>query len=143
MAHAADYRDTAEAAVSWVLGQVCGDEGPWFPDRVPSDGSAPEPQLADDRDSLYQGVGAFALLFAETRLTRPLTAEEEDLAEAVRRRLVDHAPEHSDPSLYFGLAGDVTALRLLGETGDVDVPLVGAGRSRDTGRLVRAADRGR
>ncbi|HTE73741.1 MAG TPA: lanthionine synthetase LanC family protein [Actinomycetes bacterium] len=123
MAHAADYRDTAEAAVSWVLGQVCGDEGPWFPDRVPSDGSPPEPQLSDDRDSLYQGVGAFALLFAEIRLTRPLTAGEEDLAEAVRRRLLDHAPQHTDPSLYFGLAGDVTALRLLGDAGDVDAPL--------------------
>jgi len=123
MAKAADYRDTAEAAVSWVLGQVCGDDGPWFPDRVPSDGSAPEPQLADDRDSLYQGVGAFALLFAETRLTRPLTAQEEDLVEAVRRRLVEHAPEHTDPSLYFGLAGDMTALRLLGSPDDVEVPL--------------------
>ncbi|HET9946060.1 MAG TPA: lanthionine synthetase LanC family protein, partial [Actinomycetes bacterium] len=123
MAHAADYRETAEAAVSWVLGQVCGDEGPWLPARVASDGSPPEPQLADDRDSLYQGVGAFALLFAEIRQTRPLSAEEEDLAEAVRRRLVDHAAEHTDPSLYFGLAGDVTALRLLGGPGDVDVPL--------------------
>ena len=123
MAHAADYRDTAEAAVSWVLGQVCGDDGPWFPATVPADGSPPEPQLADDRDSLYQGVGAFALLFAEIRLTRPLTAAEEDLAAAVRRRLVASAPRHTDPSLYFGLAGDVTALRLLGGADDVDVPL--------------------
>ena len=123
MAHAADYRDTAEAAVTWVLGQVCGDDGPWFPDRVPSDGSPPEQQLADDRDSLYQGVGGFAPLFAEIRLTRRLRAEEEILAEAVRRRLVEHASDHADPSLYFGLAGDVTALRLLGEPGDVDLPL--------------------
>jgi hypothetical protein len=123
MAPAADYRDTAEAAVSWVLGQVCGDDGPWIPARVPSDGSPPEPQPADERDSLYLGVGGFALLFAEIRLTRPLTTQEEDLAEAARRRLVDHAPEHSDPSLYFGLAGDATALRLLGSTEDVAVPL--------------------
>ena len=123
MAHAADYRDTAEAAVTWVLGQVCGDDGPWFPHRVPSDGSPPEPQLADDRDSLYQGVGGFALLFAEIRLTRRLSAEEEVLAEAVRRRLVEHAADHVDPSLYFGLAGDATALKVLGTQDDVDVPL--------------------
>ena len=123
MAHAADYRDTAEAAVSWVLGQVCGDDGPWFPARVPADGSPPEPQPADERDCHYLGVGAFALLFAEIRLARPLTAQEEDLAEAVRRRLVDHAPKHTDPSLYFGLAGDVTALRVAGGARDADVPL--------------------
>ena len=123
MAHAADYRDTAEAAVSWVLGQVCGDDGPWFPARVPADGSPPQPQPADERDCVYLGIGGFPLLFAEIRLTRPLTTQEAELAEAVRRRLVDHAPEHTDPSLYFGLAGDLTALRVAGGSGDADVPL--------------------
>src|SRR5689334_22412354 len=52
------YRELGEAAWSWVLGQVRGDDGPWLPETVPEDDAAPVP--AEDRDSLYDGIGGLA-----------------------------------------------------------------------------------
>jgi hypothetical protein len=123
VADAADYRETAEAARAWVLSEVRGDDGPWIPDSVPADGTPAAPPDPEERDSLYRGVGGFALLLAEVALARELDAEEWAIAEAVRRRLVSSAGDRTDPSLYFGLAGDALALRLLGGPDDVMVPM--------------------
>ena len=100
-----------EAAWSWVLGQVRGDDGPWLPDVVRDDEPSPGP--ADDRDSLYAGIAGLAPVLAEIRLSRALTEVEESLAAAIVARLSAMAPVRVEPSLFDGLAGDVVALRLL------------------------------
>ena len=58
----ADYRDVGEAAWSWVLSQVRGDQGPWLPDTVPDDQPTTGP--AADRDSLYAGIAGLAPVLA-------------------------------------------------------------------------------
>jgi hypothetical protein len=57
------YRELGEAAWLWVLSQVREDEGPWLPAPVSEDGGQMAP--AEDRDSLYAGVGGLAPVLAE------------------------------------------------------------------------------
>jgi hypothetical protein len=102
------YRDLGEAAWSWVLGQVRDDGGPWLPDVV-TDGEPP----AGDRDSLYAGIAGLAPVLAEIRQHRTLTDAEHALASGIVARLSAMVPVRADASLYDGLAGDATALRLL------------------------------
>ena len=123
MGEAEDYRVAGEAAVSWSLGQVRGDDGPWIPVSVPADGAPVEPPPPEERDCLYRGIGGVALALAEVRLSRDWTDEEGAVAEAVRGRLVACATTQVDPTLYFGLAGDVAALRLLGSAAEAAVPM--------------------
>jgi hypothetical protein len=52
-------------------------------------------------------------VLAEIALSRALTGTEESLARAIVARLCATVPGRAEPSLYVGLAGDVTALRLL------------------------------
>jgi hypothetical protein len=120
---AAAYREAAESALAWSLGQVRGDDGPWIPESVPADGSPAAAPVPEERDCLYRGVGGIALALAEVRLARDLTDEERAVAEAVRSRLVANSPDQVDPTLYFGLAGDATALRLVGSPDDVALPM--------------------
>jgi hypothetical protein len=105
------YRELGEAAWTWVLGQVRGDDGPWLPDAV----SETEPQAgpAEDRDSLYAGIAGLAPVLAEIGHHRSLTEEERALAHGIVTRLAAVAATREEPSLYDGLAGDATALRLL------------------------------
>jgi hypothetical protein len=105
-----DYRDLGEAAWSWSLDQVRGDDGPWLPDNVPDAGAPGVPP--PDRDSLYSGIAGLAPVLAEIALHRPLRDDEQALADAVVERLTTQ-PGRTEPSLYFGLAGDAVALRLL------------------------------
>jgi lantibiotic modifying enzyme len=68
---------------------------------------------AEDRDSLYAGIGGLAPVLAEIAQYRPLHDVEQVLAAGVVARLSAQASVRTEPSLYDGLAGDVTALRLL------------------------------
>ncbi|GIF62097.1 hypothetical protein Ais01nite_01320 [Asanoa ishikariensis] len=97
-----------EAAWAWVLSQVRYDDGPWLPDVVGDD----PPQPAEDRDSLYAGIAGLAPVLAEVRRHRPLNGAETALAAGIVDRLGGPS-DRSDPSLYDGLGGEVTALRLL------------------------------
>ena len=54
MATSEEYRALGESAWSWVLDQVCGDDGPWLPEVVEEDDRQTVP--APDRDSLYAGI---------------------------------------------------------------------------------------
>jgi lantibiotic modifying enzyme len=105
------YRDVAEAAWSWVQTTVQDDDGPWLPVTVSDD----EPQTGPkgDRDSLYDGIAGLAPVLAEISETRALTDAEQSLATAIVARLSAKAAVRDEPSLYDGLAGDATALRLL------------------------------
>ncbi|MFD4602750.1 lanthionine synthetase LanC family protein [Streptomyces sp. NPDC058464] len=106
------YRELGEAAWAWVLGQVREDEGPWLPESVPEeDPEAPSPD--EDRDSLYSGIAGLAPALAEIARYRALSAPEQTLAAGIVSRLSAQAPVVAEPSLYIGLAGHATALRLL------------------------------
>ena len=93
-----------------VLDQVRGDDGPWLPETV-SDQTPVNPQL--DRDSLYAGIAGLAPVLTEIAQQRPLADDEQALAAGIADRLSAMAVIRADPSLYDGLAGDVTALRML------------------------------
>jgi len=105
------YRELGEAAWSWVLSQMREEDGPWLPATVSEDGVHMAP--AEDRDSLYAGIAGLAPLLAEIAQYRPLRDVEQDLAAGVVARLFAKASVRAEPSLYDGLAGDVTALKLL------------------------------
>jgi hypothetical protein len=107
---AGDYRALGETAWRWVLDQVRGSDGPWLPDTV---GDKPPAGPAADRDSLYAGIAGLAPVLAELAHARALTPEEVSLRDAIAERLAAEVPTREDASLYDGLAGDVTALRLL------------------------------
>ena len=68
---------------------------------------------AEDRDSLYAGIAGLAPVLAEIAQYRALRDVEEVLMAGVVSRLSAKASVRAEPSLYDGLAGDVTALRLL------------------------------
>ncbi|GAA1866894.1 lanthionine synthetase LanC family protein [Asanoa iriomotensis] len=109
MSGASRYRELGEAGWAWVLGQVRHDDGPWLPEVV--DDESPRP--AGDRDSLYAGIAGLAPVLAEIRRHRQLDGAETALAAGIVDRLGRASAVRTDPSLYDGLAGDVTGLRLL------------------------------
>lgn len=111
MGDAATYRELGEAAWTWTLRQVREDDGPWLPVTVPEDGAATEPP--GDRDSLYDGIAGLAPVLAEVAQSRALSADEQRLADGIVERLAARAGVRAEASLYDGLAGDLTALRLL------------------------------
>jgi lanthionine synthetase-like protein len=108
---AESYRELGEAAWAWVVGQIQDEDGPWLPEDVPGDGPPAGP--GPDRDSLYAGIAGLAPVLAEIRQYRGLTSAEESLAAGIVARLLAMVPTRTEPSLYVGLAGDVTALKLL------------------------------
>ncbi|AUG81926.1 Lanthionine synthetase [Kitasatospora sp. MMS16-BH015] len=111
MAESDVYRETGEAAWAWVLGQVREEDGPWLAERVVE--GEPQAEPAADRDCLYAGIGGLAPVLAEIARCRPLEPAERELAAGIVARLSRTAATRTEPSLYDGLAGDATALRLL------------------------------
>ena len=105
------YRELGEAAWAWVLRQVQDDNGPWLPEVVADDGPPAGPGA--DRDSVYAGIGGLSLVLAEISQSRALSGAEQALAAGIAARLAATAPFRDDASLYLGLGGDVTALKLL------------------------------
>ena len=105
------YRELGEAAWSWVLSHVREDDGPWLPDTVSEGWQRLGP--ADDRDSLYAGIGGLAPVLAEIAQHRARSDVEQDLATRIVTRLSTQVSVRTEPSLYDGLAGDATALKLL------------------------------
>ncbi|HEX4059481.1 MAG TPA: lanthionine synthetase LanC family protein [Streptosporangiaceae bacterium] len=105
------WRELGEAAWSWVLGHVRGEDGPWLPETVPDD--EPPDGPTEDRDCLYEGIAGLAPVLAEIGLSRALNDTEQALAAAITARLSAMAGVRTEASLYVGLAGDATALRLL------------------------------
>jgi Lanthionine synthetase C-like protein len=105
------YRELGEAAWAWVLGQVREDGGPWLPEVVAEDERPAVPGV--DRDSWYAGIGGLAPALAEISQCRALSNAEQALAAGIAARLSATAGARADASLYLGLGGDVTALKLL------------------------------
>jgi lantibiotic modifying enzyme len=111
VADAGTYRELAEVAWSWVLGQVRNEDGPWLPEVVADEELPTGP--AADRDSLYAGIAGLAPVLVEVGQHRALSDAERSLAAGIVARLASMAATRVDASLYDGLGGDVTALRLL------------------------------
>lgn len=111
MTTAETYRELGEAAWGWVTSHIGDDDGPWLPAVVSED--EPNPSPAQDRDSLYAGIAGLAPVLAEIALTRPLTPLEQQLGARIAARLRAQVSRRTEPSLYDGLAGEATALRLL------------------------------
>jgi hypothetical protein len=105
------YREVAEAAWAWVLDHVRELDGPWLPESATDDWEAAGPSA--DRDCLYAGIAGLAPVLAEIAQTRPLTGTERQLAARTAERLSAMAATRTEASLYDGLAGDATALRML------------------------------
>jgi hypothetical protein len=113
------YREVAEAAWVWVLDHVRDAEGPWLPESVTDGWEDAGP--AGDRDSLYAGIAGLAPVLAEISHSRPLTDAEKRLGIRIVERILVMATTRTEASLYDGLAGDATALRMLAP---VHVPVV-------------------
>jgi Lanthionine synthetase C-like protein len=105
------YRELGEAAWVWVLGQVREDDGPWLPEVIPDNGPPAGPD--EDRDSLYAGIAGLAPVLTEIGQYRALNGAEQVLTAGIVNRLSVMAQARAEPSLYSGLGGDVTALKLL------------------------------
>jgi lantibiotic modifying enzyme len=103
----------------WVLDHVREVEGPWLPESVADGWEDSGP--AEDRDCLYAGIAGLAPVLAEITRSRPLTDAERRLAMRIVERLSVMAATRTEASLYDGLAGDATALRMLAP---VHVPVV-------------------
>ena len=110
-----EYRELGEAAWSWVLDQVRDDDGPWLPETVPSDVAQDSADAVPgkDRDCLYAGIAGLAPVLAEIARYREPADRERSLTAGIVTRLSAEAKVQTEPSLYDGLAGFVTALRLL------------------------------
>ncbi|GAB2569670.1 hypothetical protein GCM10027269_26090 [Kribbella endophytica] len=101
------YRETAEAAWRWVLGQVrWADDGLWIPTNVTGD----EPVVPDDRDGMHSGIAGLVHTLAEIRLSRPWTAAEVELGDAIAERLIREIPGCSDVTFFDGLVSTIGAL---------------------------------
>ncbi len=118
MADAATYRSLAERAWRWVLEQVRWDDGPWIPEAVKED---EDPTVPEYRDGMHSGIGGLAHVLAEVRLSRPWTAEEAELADAVAERLRREIPTSVDVTYFDGLVSTLGALTALGAPGADDV----------------------
>ncbi|TWD81846.1 lanthionine synthetase-like protein [Kribbella amoyensis] len=101
------YRELAESAWRWVLTQVRWDDGPWIPESIT------EPAPTADRNGLYAGVGGLAHVLAEIRLTRPWTAEEKELADAITAQVTAAIPAEQGATFFDGLVSSLGVLTAL------------------------------
>src|SRR3954453_9162449 len=104
-------RSVAGAAWLWVLDHVRVVDGPWLPESVVDGWQDAGP--TEDRDSLYAGIAGMVPVLAEIAQARRLSEIERGLATRITERLTAMAATRLEPSLYDGLAGDATALRML------------------------------
>ena len=106
------YAELAEAAWTWVLRQVqWDDDGPWIPEAAA--GAKPD----EYRDGMHSGIGGLAHTLAELKLTRPWTAEEQDLADAIANRIRTTIAGETSITYFDGLVSAIGVLTALNEPG--------------------------
>jgi hypothetical protein len=110
------YREVAEAGWGWVLAQVRGQDGPWIP-AAASDEPGEPPW---DRDGSHSGIGGLAHVLAEIRATRPWSAEEASLAEAIATRVGAQVATQTDVTFFDGLVSTIGVLTALEAPGADD-----------------------
>lgn len=96
------------------MGHVRDDAGPWLPESVEAGWEPVGPPA--DRDSLYAGIAGLAPVLVEIAEARPWSDAEHRLRAGIVERLSVMVATRSEPSLYDGLAGYATALRMLSPT---------------------------
>jgi lantibiotic modifying enzyme len=109
------YRSVAEAAWSWVVGQVRWADGPWIPWSATD---PPETEPPWDRDGMHSGVGGLAHVLAEIRLARDWRDAEQELAGSITDRLWAAIPESQDVTYFDGLSSVIGSLVALGAGSD-------------------------
>ncbi|WP_198676297.1 lanthionine synthetase LanC family protein [Kribbella monticola] len=110
MTSAGTHREVADAAWRWVLDQIRWDDGPWIPES-----SAAE--IPEQRDGTYAGTGGLVQALAEIRLSRPWTAEEQTLVDAIAERLRAQVPTMTDYTYFDGLVSAIGVFTTLGIPG--------------------------
>ena len=112
MSAPAVYRELAETSWVWAMAQVrSGDGGLWLPEA---------PEQAEPGDypyGMHAGVGGLAHTLAEIRLTRPLTAEEKQLAAGIADTLVRRIPHETEYDYFDGLVSTLGVLTALESPG--------------------------
>jgi hypothetical protein len=105
-------RALAESAWRWVLDQVReSDDDLWLPENP--DQTEPG-ELAY---SMHSGIGGLAHVLSEIRLTRPLSAREEEIAEGIVDTLVRRIPEEVEYDYFVGLVSTLGILIALDAPG--------------------------
>ena len=105
------HREVADAAWRWVLDQVRWNDGPWIPEAVGAE------EIPAQRDGTYAGTGGLVQALAEIRLTRPWTAEEQRLVDAIAERLRAQVPTMTDCTYFNGLVSAIGVFTALGVPG--------------------------
>ena len=105
---AADYLEIGAAGWRWVLDQVRWDDGPWIPETTADAG------IPDGRDGMHSGTAGLAPAFAEIRLARSWTDEEQTLAGGIVDRIRRRTAAERDVSYFLGLTSGIGALGALG-----------------------------
>ena len=115
MAGSADaYREVAESAWRWVIGQVGWDDGFWIPN------AAGDPDVPEDRDGMHAGIGGLAHVLTEIQLSRPWSAEEHTLADGIALRIQAGIADRTDCTFFDGLVSDIGVLTALDPQGTVE-----------------------
>ena len=139
------YRELGEAAWSWVLGQVRGDDGPWLPETVPEDDATGGPGATTGTRSTSASAGLAPVLAeiapAPGADRRGAGARARDRRPARRRR------RPSAPSPPCTTGWPATRGAPAARPGQRDGRARAAGRADDPGRLEqprpgRRRDRG-
>jgi hypothetical protein len=102
------YRDLAERAWAWVRTQVReDDDGLWLPERPD------QTEPGDYPYGMHSGVGGLAHAMAEIRLTRPLSADEQALADGIAATIVGLVPQMTEYDYFDGLSSAIGILTAL------------------------------
>jgi len=106
------YRDLAERSWAWVQTRVrTGDDGLWLPER-------PDQDAPDEHSyGMHSGIGGLAHAMSEIRVTRELTAAEQELGQGIAETLVRRIPGETEFDYFDGLSSTVGVLTALGAPG--------------------------
>ena len=106
------YRALADSSWRWVLDQVRdGDDGLWLPEHP---GQTEPGELAY---SMHSGIGGLAHVLSEIRLTRPLTAHEQELSAGIADTVVRRIPDEIEYDYFVGLVSTIGILTALDAPG--------------------------
>ena len=108
----ATYRDLAERSWAWVQTQVReNDDGLWLPAHPGEEQPGEEPY------GYHSGIGGLAHVLAEIRLSRDLTADEQELSRRIAETLERRIPDETEFDYFIGLVCTIGVLTALDAPG--------------------------
>jgi lantibiotic modifying enzyme len=112
---AAVYRDLAERSWAWVRSQVrTRGEELWLPE------SPEQSEPGEYPYGMHSGVGGLAHVLSELRLTRELSAQEQQLAQGIAETLLRRVPAETELDYFDGLVSTIGVLLALDSPGAAD-----------------------